>query len=74
MTVRPRPRRIHGGDLPTANTTLRTSYVRVLVFCNSCRHQADADLRAIVLAGRGDVPLTEVSLPRSAAPTAPTSW
>jgi hypothetical protein len=26
--------------LPTA----RTGYVRVLVFCNSCRHQADADL------------------------------
>ena len=24
--------------------TLRTGYVRVLVFCNSCRHQADADL------------------------------
>jgi hypothetical protein len=25
-------------DLPTARTTLRTGYVRVLVFCNSCRH------------------------------------
>ena len=44
--------------LPTAPTTLRTKYVRVLVFCNSCRHQADADLRAIVESGRGDVPLT----------------
>ena len=43
-------------DLPTARTTLRTGYVRG----NSCRHQADADLRAIVLAGRGDVPLTEL--------------
>jgi hypothetical protein len=32
----------HG--LPTPRTTLRTGYVRVLVFCNSCRHQADADL------------------------------
>ena len=31
--------------LPTARTTLRTGYVRVLVFCNSCRHQADADLQ-----------------------------
>ena len=30
--------------LPTASTTLRTGYVRVLVFCNSCRHQSDADL------------------------------
>jgi hypothetical protein len=26
----------HG--LPTARTTLRTGYARVLVFCNSCRH------------------------------------
>ena len=60
---------------PTARTTLRTGYVRVLVFCNSCRHQADTDLRAIVLAGRGDVPLTDCSFAaRSAAPTAPTSW
>ena len=30
------------------------------VFCNSCRHQADADLGAIVAAGRGDMPLTEL--------------
>ena len=52
-----RPRRIYGGDLPTARTTL---YVRVLVFCNSCRHQADADLDAIVESGRGDVSLTEL--------------
>jgi hypothetical protein len=29
-------------------------------WCNSCRHQADADLRAIILTGRGDVPLTEM--------------
>jgi hypothetical protein len=47
-------------SLPTARITLRTGYVRVLVFCNSCRHQADADLRALVLSGRGDVPLTEL--------------
>jgi hypothetical protein len=53
-------RRSETDGLPTASTTLRTDYVRVLVFCNSCRHQADADLRAIVLAGRGDVSLTEL--------------
>ena len=41
-------------------TTLRTGYVRVLVFCNSCRHQADADLQAIVESGRGSVPLTKL--------------
>jgi hypothetical protein len=32
----------------------------VLVFCNSCRHQADADLWALVESGRGEVPLTEL--------------
>jgi hypothetical protein len=36
--------RQHDDALPTARTTLRTGYVRVLVFCNSCQHQADADL------------------------------
>ena len=46
--------------LPTARTTLRAGYVRMLVFCNSCRHQADSDLEAIVNSGRGDVPLTEL--------------
>jgi len=40
--------------------TLRTGYVRVLVFCNSCRHQADADRYALVESGRGDGPLTEL--------------
>ena len=51
--------------LPTARTTLAARYVRVPVFCNSCRHQADADLQAIVDAGRGDVPLTELRFRRS---------
>ena len=40
--------------------TLRPGYVRVLVFSNSCRHQADADGYALVESGRGDVPLTEL--------------
>jgi hypothetical protein len=47
-------------ELPTARTTLRAGYAHVLVFCKSCRHQADADLQALVLAGRGNVPLTEL--------------
>jgi hypothetical protein len=29
----------------------------VLVWCKSCRHQADADLQRLVDAGRGDVSL-----------------
>jgi hypothetical protein len=45
--------RQHDDALPTARTTLRTGYVRVLVFCNSCRHQADAALDAIVESRRG---------------------
>jgi hypothetical protein len=49
-------------ELPTARTTLRIGYFRVLVFCNSCRHQADAGLQKIVESGRGDVSLTAVSL------------
>jgi hypothetical protein len=53
-------RRPETDGLPTACATLRTGYACVLVFCNVCRHQADADLLAIVEAGRRDVPLTEL--------------
>jgi Zn finger protein HypA/HybF involved in hydrogenase expression len=47
-------------ELPTPRTTLRTGYVRVRVWCKSCRRQRDADLQALVDAGRGDVPLVEM--------------
>jgi hypothetical protein len=60
--------------LPTARATLRTGYVRMLVFCNSCRHQADADLQALVDAGRGDVPLTELRFRCSNCGTARTDF
>ena len=49
-------------ELPTPRTTLRARYVRVLVWCKSCRHRRDADLQALVDAGRGDVPLVELRL------------
>ena len=55
-----RYRRPRDDGLPTARTTLRTGYVRVLVFCRSCRYQADANLQALVESGCGDVPLTEL--------------
>jgi hypothetical protein len=42
-------------ELPTPRTTLAASYVRVLVFRRSCRHQRDADLAALVDQGQGDV-------------------
>ena len=59
----------------TVRTTLRTGCARVLLFCHSCRHQADADLWALVEFWRGDVTLTELRFrsARSAAPTASTS-
>ena len=49
-----------GPDLPTPRTTLATRYVRVMVGCKACRHQAEADLQGLVDAGRGDVPLTSM--------------
>jgi hypothetical protein len=48
-------------DLPTPRTTLASRYVRVLLTCWHRRHQADADLDALVAAGgRGDVPLVRL--------------
>ena len=41
-------------------STLRAHYVRVLVWCKACRHQANADLQALLDAGRGDVPLNRL--------------
>jgi hypothetical protein len=48
-------------ELPTPRTTLRTGYVRVLVWCKACRHRRDADLQALIDAGRGDVPLIHLA-------------
>ena len=45
--------------MPDGLPTLRTSYVRVLVWCKACRHQANADLEAMISTGRGDVPLVQ---------------
>ena len=47
-------------ELPTPRTTLRTGYVRVNVWCRSCRHAADADLERLVAEGRGDTPLVRL--------------
>jgi hypothetical protein len=47
--------------LPTARAMLRQdAWLCLLVWCKACRHQAPADLQAIVDAGRGDVPLIEL--------------
>jgi hypothetical protein len=45
--------------LPTSRGTLAAGCVRVLVWCKACRHRADADLAALISAGRGDTPLRE---------------
>jgi len=44
----------HPDDLPTPRSTLRSRYTCVLVWCKSCRHQREADLQALIDAGRGD--------------------
>jgi len=50
-----------GGDaFPTARSTLRVGYVDVRIWCTACRHQAPADLQALVDTGRGDVPLKDL--------------
>jgi len=36
----------HG--LPTPRTTLAASYVAVLVWCKSCRHQAEAEMQKLI--------------------------
>jgi len=62
----------HG--LPTPRSTLRSddSGAQVLVWCQACQHQAEADLEKLVAEGRGDVPLIQgrphpSTLPRSSA-------
>ena len=47
-------------ELPSRRSTLRSGCVWVLVWCKSCRHRRDADLQALVDAGRGDVPLVDL--------------
>ena len=61
-------------DLPTPRSTLRSRYVRVLVWCKACRHEADADLQALVDAGRGDVPLIKLRFRCSNCGSRLTDW
>jgi hypothetical protein len=49
-----------GDDGPTTRTTLRAAYVRILVWCKACRHQADTDLPAVIETGYGDTPLSRL--------------
>ena len=60
--------------LPTPRTTLRGGYGRVLVWCTSCRHQADANLQRLVETGRGDVPLVRLHFRCSNCRSRRTEW
>jgi hypothetical protein len=60
MPLMPTDERPDLHELPTPRTTLAARNVTVRLWCKSCRHQADADLQALVDAGRGDVPLIDL--------------
>jgi hypothetical protein len=46
---------------PTARTMLpNDGWLCLWVWCKACRHRGAADLRAIVNAGRGDVPVKDL--------------
>jgi hypothetical protein len=47
-----------GDDGPTPRTTLRAPPCASSSGCKACRHQADADLLALIDAGCGDTPLS----------------
>jgi hypothetical protein len=53
-------------ELPTPRSISRIGY-RVHVWCKACRHAKDADLAALIDAGKGDVSLVRMN---SAAATA----
>jgi hypothetical protein len=47
-------------ELPTPRTTCAPAMFGCWCGCKSCRHRRDADLQALVDAGRGDVPLSHL--------------
>jgi hypothetical protein len=60
--------------LPIPRSTLRVGYVYVRVWCTPCRHQAPADLQALVDAGHGDVPLKDLRFRCSNCGSRLTDW
>ena len=46
-------------DLPTARSMAPTGF-RVHVWCKACRHSGNADLEALIRAGKGDIPLVRL--------------
>ena len=64
----------HPDDQPTPRSTLRAGYACVLVWCEACRRQREADLQALVDAGRGDVPLIKLRFRCSNCGSRLTNW
>ena len=64
----------HPDDPPTPRSTLRAGYACVLVWCKACRRQREADLQALVDAGRGDVPLIKLRYRCSNCGSRLTNW
>ena len=48
------------GEPTTPRSLLDARRLRLMVQCEACHHQQDADLKALVAAGRGDVPLAKL--------------
>jgi hypothetical protein len=46
-------------DLPTARSKAPTG-LRIHVWCKACRHSGNADLDALIHAGKGDIPLVRL--------------
>src|SRR3954464_1749973 len=46
-------------DLPTPRSMAPTGF-RIHVWCKACRHSGNADLDALIRAGKGDIPLVQL--------------
>ena len=51
------------GALPTPRTILAAERLRLAVSCDRCGHERDADLRALIDGGRGEVPVEQATVP-----------
>jgi hypothetical protein len=62
-------------EMPTPRTTLAAGFLDVVVWCKGgCRHQAAVDLQALIEAGKGDVPLTQLRYRCSSCRSARIDW
>lgn len=62
------------GEPTTPQSLLDARRLRLMVQCEACHHQQDADLKALVAAGRGDVPLAKLRFRCSRCGSRKTDW